>query len=83
MAVVIRLKRLGTKKRPHSRIVVCESSKARDSRELATLGYYDASQNPPFVKIDRAGAARWIKHGARPSPTIKSLLKKEDSASKE
>ncbi|MFH1245034.1 MAG: 30S ribosomal protein S16, partial [Candidatus Omnitrophota bacterium] len=49
MAVVIRLKRLGTKKKPHSRIVVCESSKARDSREIDSLGYYDASKNPPFV----------------------------------
>ena len=77
MAVAIRLKRLGTKKKPHSRIIVCESSRARDARVIEQIGYYDPSKNPPFVKVDKAKAEKWLKQGARPSQTVKSIFKKQ------
>ena len=77
MAVVIRLKRLGTKKKPHSRIVVCESNRARDARVIAEIGFYDPTKNPPLIKIDKAKAEKWIKLGARPSQTVRSVFKKE------
>ena len=77
MAVTIRLKRLGTKKKPHSRIIVCESKRARDARAIAEIGFYDPSKNPPLLKIDKAKAQKWIKSGARPSETIRSIFKRE------
>ncbi len=77
MAVAIRLKRLGTKKKPHSRIVVCESKRARDARVIAEIGFYDPAKNPPLIKIDKAKAEKWIKLGARPSQTVRSVFKKE------
>ena len=77
MAVAIRLKRLGTKKKPHSRIVVCNATGARDAREMDSIGFYDPSKNPPFIKVDRAKAEKWLKSGARPSDTVRSIFKKE------
>lgn len=77
MSVVIRLKRLGTIKKPHSRIVVCESRGARDAREIARIGFYDPSKNPPLVQVDRAKAEKWLQSGARPSETVRSIFKKQ------
>lgn len=77
MAVVIRLKRLGTNKNPHSRIVVCESSRARDGRVIEIIGFYNPSRNPALIKVDRAKAEKWLKWGAHPSETVKSIFKKE------
>ncbi len=77
MAVIIRLKRLGTNKKPHSRIIVCESSKARDARVIEQIGFYNATKNPPLIKIDKAKAEKWLKAGARTSDTVRSIFKKE------
>ena len=77
MAVVIRLKRLGTKKKPHSRIIVCESSRARDARVIEEIGFYDPTKNPPFVQVDKSRAEKWLKQGARPSETVRSIFKKQ------
>ena len=77
MSVAIRLKRLGTLKKPHSRIVVCDSRGARDSRVIEIIGFYDPSKNPPFAQIDKAKAEKWVKAGARPSETVKSILKRQ------
>jgi len=77
MAVIIRLKRLGTNKKPHSRIIVCESSKARDGRVIERIGFYNATKNPPLIEIDKAKAQKWLKVGARTSATVRSIFKKE------
>ena len=77
MAVIIRLKRLGTNKKPHSRIIVCKKSASRDAREIDSLGYYDPSKNPPLLKIDQAKAEKWLRLGARPSATVRSIFKKQ------
>ncbi|MFH0839308.1 MAG: 30S ribosomal protein S16 [Candidatus Omnitrophota bacterium] len=75
--VVIRLKRLGTKKKPHSRIVVMDRRSSRDGKSLEQLGFYDPSKNPPAIKINKERAQHWLKVGAQPSETIRSLFKKE------
>ena len=77
MAVAIRLKRLGTKKKPHSRIIICESSRPRDARVIEIIGFYDPSKNPPLIKVDKAKAEKWLKVGARPSETVRSIFKKQ------
>ena len=73
--VMIRLKRFGTKKRPHSRIIVIEKTKARDGKAIEELGFYDPSKQPPMLKINIERAKFWISKGATPSPTIKRLIK--------
>lgn len=77
MAVAIRLKRLGTKKKPHSRIIVCNASDARDARIIDQIGFYDPTKNPPLVKVDKAKTEKWLAQGARPSETVRSILKRE------
>ncbi len=77
MAAVIRLKRLGTKKKPFMRIVVMDKASARDGRSIEQIGYYDPTKNPPTIKIDKEKALRWIKVGAVASDTVRSLFKKE------
>ncbi len=74
--VMIRLKRMGTKKRPHNRIVVIDKTRARDGKAIEELGYYDPSQEPPYLKLDVERAKFWISKGANPSPTVKRLIQR-------
>ena len=69
--VAIRLKRMGTKKVPHQRIVVIQKTNARDGKTLEQLGYYDASKNPPLLKLNVERPKAWIAKGANASPTVK------------
>lgn len=76
MAVKIRLKRIGAKKSPFYRVVVADSRYPRDGRFIEEIGTYNPLANPAEVKIDSEKAAQWIKNGAQPTDTVKSLLKK-------
>jgi len=75
--VRIRLKRLGSKKRPFYRIVVAESSSPRDGRFIEHLGYYDPMTDPVKIKIDADKVVKWLQQGAQPSEAARSLLKRE------
>ena len=74
--VKIRLKRIGAKKAPFYRVVVADSRYPRDGRFIEEIGYYDPMTEPATVKIDAEKAQKWIKNGAQPSDTVRSLLKK-------
>lgn len=76
MAVKIRLKRIGAKKSPFYRVVVADSRYPRDGRFIEELGTYNPLMDPAEVKIDGEKAAKWLKDGAQPTDTVKSLLKK-------
>lgn len=76
MAVKIRLKRMGAKKAPFFRVVVADSRYPRDGRFIEELGYYNPTTNPAEIKIDVEKAQTWVKNGAQPTETVKSLLKK-------
>ena len=75
----IRLRRTGTTKRPYYRVVVADSQAWRDGRFVETLGHYDPRHSPAVVKIDAERAQYWISKGAKPSDTVRSLLKKKAS----
>jgi len=77
MAVKIRLRRMGAKKRPFYRLVVADSRAPRDGRFIETLGYYNPCVEPAELKIDGDRAAHWLQCGAQPSDTADALLKKE------
>ena len=76
----IRLKRVGTTKKPHYRVVVADSRAWRDGRFVEVLGHYDPRRQPAVVKIDADRAQYWIEKGARPSETVRSLLKQQGQA---
>ena len=76
MAVVIRLKTVGTKKKIKHRIVVTDSKFPRDGRFIEVVGYWDPSKEPPIVNVKSERVIHWIKQGAKPSETVKSVLKK-------
>lgn len=79
MALTIRLTRMGSKKRPFYRVVVLESASRRDGRPLEFLGHYNPMTNPAEVVIDQVGYDKWIKQGAKPSDTVRSLLTKKSA----
>ncbi len=76
MAVKIRLKRIGAKKSPYYRVVVADSRFPRDGRFIEEIGTYNPLTDPSVINIDGEKAAKWIKNGAQPTETVKSLLKK-------
>lgn len=76
MAVKIRLRRMGAKKRPFYRIVVADSAAPRDGRCIEELGYYNPMVDPAELQVDNEKAAAWIADGAQPSDTVRALLKK-------
>jgi small subunit ribosomal protein S16 len=77
--LAIRMRRAGAKNRPFFRIVVTEAKSAREGRFVEVLGHYDPRRNPAVVKIDAERAQHWIKKGAKPSDTVRSLLKQKAS----
>ena len=80
MALKIRLKRIGAKKKPFYRIVVADSKSPRDGRFIEELGSYDPLKDPAEIIVDNEKAAEWIKGGAQPTDTIRALLKKSGAA---
>jgi small subunit ribosomal protein S16 len=79
LSVKIRLKRLGTKKKPYYRIVVMDSRAPRDGRSLEEVGFYhpiEVEEKQLLIKDDRV--KEWLEKGARPSNTVKRLLKRKN-----
>jgi len=74
MAVKIRLKRMGTKKKPFYRMVVADERAPRDGKFIEELGYYNPLTKE--MKLDNEKAQRWLGNGAQPSDTARALLKK-------
>lgn len=72
--VVIRLRRAGSKKRPFFRVVVTDSRAARDSSFVEILGHYNPRSKPAAVDIDTERVAHWLKKGAQPSDSVRTLL---------
>ena len=75
MAVQIRLKRMGQKKRPIYRIVVADARAPRDGRNIDEIGTYDPNQEPAEVTVDAEAAKKWIANGAKPTETVARLFK--------
>ena len=77
MAVKMRLKRMGAKKRPFYRIVVADSRFPRDGRFIEEVGYYNPVENPAVIKVDKELAMKWLNNGATPTDTVRDILSKE------
>ncbi|HOB10845.1 MAG: 30S ribosomal protein S16 [Acetomicrobium sp.] len=76
MVVRIRLARHGRKKRPFYRLVVADSRSPRDGKFIEMIGTYNPLTDPAEVKVNEERAIYWLKVGAQPSDTARSLLRK-------
>ncbi len=75
MAVTIRLRRMGSKKRPYYRVIATDSRMPRDGRFIEVLGYYHPIEKPAKVSLDEDKVFLWLEKGAQPSDTVASLFK--------
>jgi small subunit ribosomal protein S16 len=73
--VRIRLRRIGSKRQPVYRIVVVDQHRARDSRYLASLGFYNPRTRPHTIELNEERALYWLSVGAQPSESAGQLLK--------
>ena len=77
MAVRIRLKRMGAKKRPFYRIIVADARAPRDGRFIETLGTYNPLLEPSEVKLREDRVRLWLTRGAQPSDPVRDILKRQ------
>ncbi|MBT5953284.1 30S ribosomal protein S16 [bacterium] len=77
MALKIRLKRLGKKKKPYYRVVVAENTWARDGKTVEDIGMYDPLQKPAKFEVKEDRVKHWLGVGAQPTETLTRLLGNE------
>ena len=83
MAVHLRLTRAGRKKVPFYRLVAADSRMPRDGRYLEILGTYDPLKNPPVAQLKQERVLDWLKKGAQPSVTVRTVLRRAGVLKKE
>ena len=76
--VMMRLSRIGSKKRPYYRIVVIDKRRARNGRFLEVVGQYNPIANPVQMEVNAERAQYWLSKGAMPSETVRSILQKKE-----
>ncbi|MCK5124745.1 MAG: 30S ribosomal protein S16 [candidate division Zixibacteria bacterium] len=74
MSTKIRLKRMGTKRRPYYRIIAIDSRRAVGGPVLDNLGHYAAIEKPAKVIVNEEKAFKWLDEGAVPSDTVATLF---------
>jgi len=72
--LAIRLRRVGSKKRPYFRVVVTDSQSPRDGRFVEVLGHYNPRTKPETLDLNRERLQHWLGAGARPSDSVRTLV---------
>ena len=70
----IRMRRVGSKKKPYFRVVVTEARSARESSFVENLGTYNPRTKPARVDINKERISHWLKQGAQPSDSVRTLI---------
>ena len=78
--LAIRLRRTGSKKRSFYRVVVTDSRAARDSSFVEVLGHYNARTKPESLELNRERYDHWVKSGAKPSDSVRTLVSRMPAA---
>ena len=73
--VKLRLLRIGAKKKPFYRIVAADARSPRDGAFLEIVGTYNPNQDPAAISVNAGALEKWVKMGAQPTDTVRSLLK--------
>lgn len=76
MAVRLRLRRIGKKKMPMYQIVAADSRTARNGRFLEVVGRYEPRREPAVIESKETRVFYWLKSGARPTDTVRSLFQR-------
>jgi len=71
---MIRLSRVGARKKPYYRIVVIEKDRARDGRSLEVVGTYNPRTNPATVDLKKDRVDYWTGKGAQLSDRVNKLV---------
>lgn len=75
--VKLRLRRVGKKKQPIYKIVVADSTQARSGKIIEAIGQYNPLVNPMIIEVNESRLFSWLKRGAQPTDTLRSLLKRK------
>jgi small subunit ribosomal protein S16 len=67
---------MGSINKPFYRVIAIDKRDRRDGRFIENIGYYDPKHDPAIINVDEAKALKWLKDGAQPSETVRSLFKK-------
>jgi len=67
---------MGKKKQPIYRIIAADARSPRDGRFIEEVGFYDPNKEPMVIQLKETKVIKWIKNGAQPTDTVKSLLKR-------
>lgn len=74
MPVRIRLQRFGKKGAPFYHIVVADGRAPRDGRFIEKIGTYNPMTNPAQIELNVDKAVQWLRNGAQPTDTARSLM---------
>lgn len=77
MPVRIRLQRYGKKGQPIYHIVVADGRAPRDGKFIEKLGTYNPMANPAEIILNVDKAVTWMRNGAQPSDTVRSILSRK------
>lgn len=77
MAVILRLRRKGKKKKPYYDLVATDSRSPRDGKFIETIGAYDPNIEPAKVEINQERLQYWLKSGAQTSDTVGALIRRQ------
>jgi small subunit ribosomal protein S16 len=72
----IRMTRVGSKKKPYFRVVLSEARSGLQGDVIENLGTYNPRAKPAQVNVNKERVEHWVKNGARPSSSVRTLLAK-------
>jgi len=75
--VKLRLRRMGKKKYPIYRIVAADIRSPRNGRYIEAVGQYNPNINPIALSIKDERVFHWLRKGAQPTDTVRSLLQRQ------
>lgn len=74
MPVKIRLQRHGKKGKPFYWVVAADARAKRDGKYLEKIGTYNPNTNPATIDLNLDKAVKWLRNGAQPTDTAKTIL---------
>jgi small subunit ribosomal protein S16 len=75
--VKLRLRRVGKKKQPVYKIVAADSQASRNGKYIESIGQYNPLVNPIVINVNEPRLFSWLKRGAQPTDTLRSLLQRK------
>ncbi|GAC1647738.1 MAG: 30S ribosomal protein S16 [Acidobacteriaceae bacterium] len=77
---MIRLARMGARKKPFYRVIVIEKDRARNGRAIEVVGTYNPRTAQPHLELKRERIDQWVSKGAQVSERVDKLLAKAPAA---